>query len=787
MGAVTTKSLADLRRRRLQTAILAMVLFLASASATLALSIFDGLQAPFDRAFATANGAHLVIDYDASVSDQQLVATSAAGPVTASAGPWPVAIAALAARFGVIGRQQVSGRPEPSASIDNVTVSQGRWWRGPGEIVLDQDTAANFGIDLGQTVRLLPSTPGSSKPGSIGKEPAGGGPPLLPPGGPTPPDTGSAITLTVVGIAASVSTPDVVAWISPAEVAALTPGGSPAREMFYRVEPATSAANLAAATAAITRNLPAGALARTVTYLETKASVEDIAQLYVPILLAFAVFALLAAAFSIVNVVSGVVLTSYREIGVMKAVGFTPAQVTSILLVQILLPAGVGCGAGVIVGSIASQPTIERTTQSFGLPGSFTLSAPVILGVLAIAATTVILAALGPALRAGRLSAVSAITRAGVPSAGANGGRMRRLGLRLPVRLPIRLGIAAGLSHPIRAAMTLGALLVGVAAVTFALGMNLSLVRVMTQLHRDVASPVRVEFGGPASDAASNSGDIGTAIRADPATARVVSIAQADVGVPGIGRIPFVGYDGDSSWIGYDTIRGRWFRGPGEVVAPTNFFTETGMKVGDTVQLAGADQVVTVRLVGEIFDMPDESRDGLVLRGAWTDLLAIEPSAQPVRWEVQPIAGTQPDELRASLQSAIGGQVDVYTLDDSSSDIEFLLFLSVITFMGVVLVAISLGGVFDTVLLETRQRTREMAVLKALGLSPRAVIAMVIATVVPAGLVAGLLGVPIGLGFQRAVLSYMGQTAAKTGIPDRSFDVFAPPVLIGLAMAGLVI
>ena len=63
----------------------------ARAAATLALSILVETNEPFDHAFAAANGAHLVIDYDAAVSDAQLAATAAAGGVTSSAGPWPVA------------------------------------------------------------------------------------------------------------------------------------------------------------------------------------------------------------------------------------------------------------------------------------------------------------------------------------------------------------------------------------------------------------------------------------------------------------------------------------------------------------------------------------------------------------------------------------------------------------------------------------------------------------------------------------------------------------------------
>ena len=60
MGAVRLKTFADLRRRRLQSFGLALVLFLSTATGTLALSILVESHAPFDHAFAAANGAHLV-------------------------------------------------------------------------------------------------------------------------------------------------------------------------------------------------------------------------------------------------------------------------------------------------------------------------------------------------------------------------------------------------------------------------------------------------------------------------------------------------------------------------------------------------------------------------------------------------------------------------------------------------------------------------------------------------------------------------------------------------------
>jgi putative ABC transport system permease protein len=191
-----------------------------------------------------------------------------------------------------------------------------------------------------------------------------------------------------------------------------------------------------------------------------------------------------------------------------------------------------------------------------------------------------------------------------------------------------------------------------------------------------------------------------------------------------------------------------------------------------------------VTLVGETFET--DSVDGILLRGAWATLARVVPDASIDSWEIRPTASTTPQAYADWLMQVSGGAVGAHTLADSTADEEFLLFLSVVALVGIVISAVALGGVFNTVLLETRQRTRELAVLKALGLSPRQVITMVEASVVPVGLLAGVLGVPVGLLLQRAVLTYMGETAARTGIPESSFDVVGPILLAALGLTGLV-
>ena len=254
-----------------------------------------------------------MIRYAGDVDPAALAATTKASQVTASAGPWPVA-------QGILGRPadgrvmpaQLSGRPTPDATIDNATIEAGRWWQAPGEAVLDEQTARVLGKQVGDTVTVHASSIGN------GTDPFG-------------PSAGPGRDLVVVGIAGSVSTPGVQAWIAPGDIAAIAPDGPTDQEVLYRVAPSATAADLTAATAAITAGLPADAVLGTDTYLELKAGVDRIADLYVPVLLAFSVFAMLAAAFLIANIVTGVVLTSYRDIGIMKAVGYTPGQVTTIL------------------------------------------------------------------------------------------------------------------------------------------------------------------------------------------------------------------------------------------------------------------------------------------------------------------------------------------------------------------------------------------------------------------------------------------------------------------------
>lgn len=112
---------------------------------------------------------------------------------------------------------------------------------------------------------------------------------------------------------------------------------------------------------------------------------------------------------------------------------------------------------------------------------------------------------------------------------------------------------------------------------------------------------------------------------------------------------------------------------------------------------------------------------------------------------------------------------------------------AVIAGLGLVLVLVALAGVFNTVILTTREKTRDIAILKAVGMEPRQVVTMVVSSVALLGLVAGGLGIPLGLELHRRVLLLMGQVASDTGIPPAFFDLIGHRTLLLLALSGVAI
>ena len=769
-GAVARAARGGLARRRVQTLVIGLVVLISTATCVLALGLVVDSNSPFDTAFAAQHGAHLVATVDGGkATPARLRATGRLPGVTASSGPFPeVTITPLVPGPPGSGGKftappaTLAGRATPGGPLDDLTLEQGRWAQRPGEIVLSRDYAVS--LPLGSQITA------SGRPGSP--------------------------VLTVVGIASSIDQ-SADGWVLPSEIAALRAPGAPAAEqMLYRFRSAGSAAALNADAAALGRALPPSALIATQSYLAVKLQQDSGIAPIVPFVVAFGVIGLVLSALIVVNVVGGAVVAGYRRIGVLKSIGFTPGQVVATYAGQVMLPALAGCLAGVVLGNVLAVPLLAQTATVYrvgtlAVPGW--VDAAVAAGICCLAG----LAAVAPALRAGRLSAVQAIATGRAPVAGRGYLAHRLLGrLRLP--RPVTIGLAAPFARPARTAVTLTAILLGAVTVTFAVGLGASLIRVAYGLSHARSEPVSVSLAGSFGDVkhigpgaapappspAAQQRAVEAALQAQPGTLHYVAEADVSATVAGLpGQVPVTAFRGNASWTGYDLISGRWYTGPGQVDVPTNFLTVTGRAIGDTITITFAGRQIPVRIVGEVFDTSNRGIDVLT---DWQTLARAgdgQASLVPSSYDVALRPGTDLAAYAAALGHALGRG---YGISINGNDPFFLTLLGLIGVLTLLLAVVAGLGVLNTVELHTRERVHDLGIFKAVGMTPRQTITMVICWVAGTGLVAGIVAVPVGMAVHRYVLPVMAHGAA-TNIPASYLNVYGPAELALLALAGLVI
>lgn len=750
MRAVIRQTLAAIRRRKLQTAIVAIVVFLSSLTSTLALTLLVETDAPFDRAFEQTQGAHLIVSFDATLaSAAQVQATESLPAVAAANGPWRVMPAGIMLAGGRERILPVAGRSDPLGPVDQLTLDKGRWVQTTGEVVLSRQLADETQLAVGDTLQAASDS-------------------TLP-------------NLTVVGIAVSLAN-EAAAWVVPQQLSLTTaPNMPPAEYMVaYRLHDAGTPAEISAAIRAISNSVPLGAVADTSNYLSAKLDADRTTAVMIPFLLAFSAFALIASALIIANLVGGAVIAGVRDIGVMKSIGFTPGQVIAVFSGQMLVPAAIGALVGLPAGVLVSQPFLDDTAHAFGLPRTFGFApGPDATGIGAILAV-VVAVTVASSLRAGRQSAAAAITAGTSPTSHA-GARQARFATRIPMPRSLTLGLGEALARPVRSGMTILAIVLGVATVTFAAGLHLTLQLVADSLthSRQVQVEVFLESVGKSDTTADAQAT--QLIANQPGTQRYLGVGHADAGVAGAGEtVPVWAYNGDASWLGFAVISGRWFSAPGEAVAPSAFFTRTGHHVGDTITANFYGTPVQLKLVGEIFD---QQGDDILLR---TGFDSVPLKLATWEYEVQLKAGTDAVKWASSIESA-GPGLSTRINRENGVDTAFILINSVLAGLAVVLALIAISGVFNTVVLNTREKARDFAILKALGMTPRQVVTMVLASVAVLGGIGAGLGIPAGIVLHRYLVIDMGQIATSTNIPGPFFQVFAPELLASLAGAGILI
>ncbi len=191
------------------------------------------------------------------------------------------------------------------------------------------------------------------------------------------------------------------------------------------------------------------------------------------ILSLFSGLLLLAAGAVLATLVGGRVLAQTREIGVLKATGLTPGQVTRLLVTEQLALAVVGVVAGIGAGYLFTPVFASKSASLLNAAETPALDVGRGLLVATVVLALVATFTVAPGLRAARRS--TAETLVAGRRMGGRGSRLGRLVDHAGAPAPVSIGARGSFAHRGRTVLTALSLALTVASAVATLGMEASL------------------------------------------------------------------------------------------------------------------------------------------------------------------------------------------------------------------------------------------------------------------------------------------------------------------------
>lgn len=551
-------------------------------------------------------------------------------------------------------------------------------------------------------------------------------------------------------------------------------------------------------------------------------------------LLAFAVVAVVVGAFVIYNSFSIVVAQRAREMALLRAVGATRAQVLRSVLVEGALTGLVGSAAGFLVGL-----GLAALLGAFaGIEGGVTILPSAVIIALLVGLTVTVLSSLIPAWRASRVAPVAAMRDIAVDTAGrslvrvilglaisglgvllvlsgALTGTLLVAGFGAVLTLVGVIFLAPALARPVgswlgwpigrlrgitgtlarqnaarnprRTAATALALTIGVGVVTFFLVFHASM---RSSFEKIVDDSFAVDF------AVRSPGSQGFQLGMPPEVAQDVDgLEEVEQATPM--RFASATVEDDTAFVtatsprffdafGIDVDRSDdlpldGLLGPGQVVVRDYTAEDDGLAVGDTVTIDFLDAEPATLEVAGIYDPGSGTNDfgGYILGIDELAQYVADPSDHMVL--VHLASGVDPDDARDPIESVVAEVVPTAEVQDSddlkeqvASQLDRLLAVALALLLFSIGVAVF--GILNAMALSVLERTREIGLLRAVGMTRPQLRASVRWESAVVAVFGAVLGMAVGV---------LGGWAMITALQDEGFEVFTLPYLWLIAIAVL--
>jgi putative ABC transport system permease protein len=514
------------------------------------------------------------------------------------------------------------------------------------------------------------------------------------------------------------------------------------------------------------------------------------------ILLVFGGVSVLVGAFTIFNTLSISVAQRSREFALLRMVGAGRAQVLRTVMVEAL---AVGLGASVLglAAGLGIAQGLNALFESMDLSfpiGDTVFSARTIVVSLLVGTLVTLVAGLLPARRATRIAPVAALREADPAGRRVRlPGRIVRAATSLLGRPAAVIGGQAGrlaransMRQPGRTAVTASALMIGVALVT--------LVAVVAQGLRSTTSG-SLERRVAATHVVTGQ-DGWSAVDGD--------VAKAVAGVRGVRTVSAIPQDAAQAFGDTELINAV---DPATIGKVFSF----EWKEGSTATLAGLGSDGAVvdegwatehRLkVGDPFSITSIRGDKLALRvdgiekSPVLDLLALGPitisrQAYESAFEGGPNYLTLVDaKPSANLRSVMAAfpEAKAFTkqgwIEKVSEPIDAV--FAIFAVLLLLAVIVSLFGIVNTLVLSTFERTRELGMMRAIGMSRRQVRRMIRHESVITAMLGAATGIAVGLGLAAIVTAVFADDGLAFALPIGSLIAFTVVAIVAGVLAAI--
>lgn len=569
---------------------------------------------------------------------------------------------------------------------------------------------------------------------------------------------------------------------------------------------------------------------------ETQDQVREALGFFQTALLVFAVVALFVGAFIILNTFSIIVAQRTRELALLRALGASRRQVTASVVLEagavgvVAAILGVAAGVGIAIGLRAAFSAIGVDIPSTGmqlLPRTIVVSA--VVGILVTVVASVV-----PARRAGRVAPIEALRESQQSTDGASGRRLvvalavTAVGVALllaglfvldsnealtvgvgaavifvgvallspaiarpvvrvlgwPIRrlgVPGKLGTENAMRSPRRTAATAAALMIGLGLVAFVTILSSSL---KASLQLTLEETLKADFILSGTSFTGISPKAAEHIAEQPAVSAVAEFKQAGFQVDGDNAfVTGATVEALEQVVTLDMVEGDPAALGDGILVHRDAAEARGLEVGDRLRVAFAETgpsdlpIVGIHgedsLVGEYvisLETFDANFTGLL------DTFVLVKGAE----------GVEVDAVRRAVEDTVAQYPNIDVQDQAGFREKQAGFLDQLLALVLVLLALSiviaLFGIVNTLSLSIYERTRELGLVRAVGMTRRQVRAMVRWESVIISILGALLGMLVGLFFGWA----MQRALAPEGITVLSipFGQLIPYLALA-ALAGI--